>query len=175
MGLCSLLYLYLYTILIFLSKLTTVAYTLFQILVQLGMVQLKYADTIDLKNSYVVQLDGKILGYLPSNSADRIVDKLRSFKIKGVNIPETLEIVLVPLKKTVSQYPGLYLFTGPARMMRPLMNLCKNKVELVGTFEQVYMDVCVTQDEAYKGKLMYEYASLTFFLHIEILGNMCNI
>lgn len=50
-----------------------------------------------------------------------------------------------------SQYPGLFLMTGPARMMRPILNLAANKVELVGTLEQVYMHVCVTPSEAYKG------------------------
>lgn len=119
------------------------------------MIELKYADTIDLKDSYVVQLDGLIIGYIPNNSIGRIVDKLRMYKINGVDVPDTLEIVLVPLKKSVSQYPGLFLFTGPARMMRPLINLCVNKIELVGTFEQVYMDVCVTQEEAYEGKSIF--------------------
>lgn len=122
------------------------------------MVQLKYADTIDIKNSYVVQLDGKIIGYFPSNCTDRIVHKLRMLKIEGKDVPETLEIVLVPLKKTLSQYPGLYLFTGPARMMRPLVNLLKNTIELVGTFEQVYMDICVTQAEIYKGKSHWRFS-----------------
>ncbi|KAJ8929577.1 hypothetical protein NQ314_017741 [Rhamnusium bicolor] len=123
------------------------------VLTEYGMVPLKYSDTLDLKNSYVVQLDGRIIGYVPSNIAARLVDKLRLFKIKGKTVPNTLEIVLVPLKKTISQYPGLFLFTGPSRMMRPLCNLLTNKIELVGTFEQVYMDICVTPEEAYKGKL----------------------
>lgn len=125
------------------------------VLTELGMVPLKYAGTLDLKSSYVVQLDGMIVGYVPSNIAARLVDKLRLFKIKGKKVPDTLEIVLVPLKKTVSQYPGLFLFTGPARMMRPVRNLFTNKIELIGTFEQLYLDICVTPEEAYKGKCIY--------------------
>lgn len=62
-----------------------------------------------------------------------------------------MEIVLVPKKNVPSQYPGLYLFTGPARMMRPVKNLTVDKVELIGTFEQVYLDVCVTPEEAHEG------------------------
>lgn len=125
------------------------------VLTELGMVPLKYAGTLDLNKSYVVQLDGKIVGYVPSTIAARLVDKLRLFKIKGKKVPHTLEIVLVPLKKTVSQYPGLFLFTGPARMMRPVWNLFTNKIELIGTFEQVYLDICVTPEEAYKGKCLH--------------------
>lgn len=122
------------------------------ILTELGMIQLSHIDTLNLKTSYVVQLDGKILGYVTANSASKIVDKLRLFKIKGELVPDTLEIVLVPLKITAGQYSGIFLFTGPARMMRPLINICHNKIELVGTFEQVYMDICVTPEEAYQGK-----------------------
>lgn len=121
------------------------------VLTELGMVPLKYAGMLVLKNSYVVQLDGRIIGYVPSDIIARLVDKLRLFKIKGKKVPNTLEIVLVPSKKTVSQYPGLFLFTGPARMMRPVWNLVTNKIELIGTFEQVYLNICVTPEEAYKG------------------------
>ncbi|KAJ8978609.1 hypothetical protein NQ317_010067 [Molorchus minor] len=134
------------------------------VLTELGMVPLKYTDTLDLKNSYIVQLDGKIIGYVPSDIAARVVDKLRLFKIKGETVPDTLEIVLVPLKKTVSQYPGLLLFTGPARMMRPLLNLSTNKIELIGTFEQVYMNICVTPEEAYTGVTTHMELSKTSFL-----------
>ncbi|KAJ8953551.1 hypothetical protein NQ318_002971 [Aromia moschata] len=122
------------------------------VLTDLGMVPLKYAATLDVKASYAVQLDGRIVGYVAGDVAGRLVDKLRLLKIKGRSVPDTLEIVSVPLRKTVSQYPGIYLFTGPARMMRPLLNLATNKIELVGTFEQVYMDICVTPEEAYQVK-----------------------
>lgn len=72
-----------------------------------------------------------------------------------------MEIVLVPKKNVPSQYPGLYLFTGPARMMRPVKNLSVNKVELIGTFEQVYLDVCVSSEEAYEG--VYVFCYLQYF------------
>lgn len=62
-------------------------------------------------------------------------------------VPETLEIAFV--KEGGKQFPGLFLFTGPARMVRPVYNLAAKQVELVGTFEQVYMDICITQKEAY--------------------------
>ena len=34
-------------------------------------------------------------------------------------------------------------------MMRPVKNLSLNKIELIGTFEQVYLNVCVTPEEAF--------------------------
>lgn len=62
-------------------------------------------------------------------------------------VPDTLEIAFV--KEGGKQFPGLFLFTGPARMVRPVYNLAAKQVELVGTFEQVYMDICITQKEAH--------------------------
>ena len=52
-------------------------------------------------------------------------------------VPQMLEICLVPITNVASQYPGLYIFSSPARMMRPVLNLAASKVEMIGTFEQV--------------------------------------
>ena len=35
------------------------------------------------------------------------------------------------------QYPGIFLFSTPARMMRPVINLITQTEELIGSFEQV--------------------------------------
>lgn len=51
-------------------------------------------------------------------------------------VPPTLEIAYVPVSKG-GQYPGIFLFTSPSRMMRPVVNLFTNTVELIGSFEQV--------------------------------------
>ncbi|CAG9773900.1 unnamed protein product [Ceutorhynchus assimilis] len=134
------------------------------VLDEMGMVSLNYIGKIYLKNSYAVQLDGKMIGYIAQEKAARIVDRLRLLKIKGKEVPKTLEIVLVPIKKTKAQYPGIFLFTGPARMMRPLRNLYADKIELVGTFEQVYLDICICPEEAYKGVTTHMELSKTAFL-----------
>lgn len=49
----------------------------------------------------------------------------------------------------------MFLFTGAARMMRPVVNLAMDKIELIGTFEQVYMDIAITAKEIYKGKIVF--------------------
>jgi len=36
-------------------------------------------------------------------------------------------------------------------MMRPVINLLAKKVEYVGTFEQLYLDICIIPEEAYPG------------------------
>lgn len=78
----------------------------------------------------------------------------------SVKVPFTMEIVLVPKKNVPAQYPGLYLFTNAARMMRPVMNLAANKIEYIGTFEQIYLNVCVIPEEAYEGVIYYFYIIL---------------
>ena len=62
-----------------------------------------------------------------------------------------LEICLVPKTDSVSQYPGIYLFYCRDRLVRPVFNLLLEKVELIGTFEQVYMDIAINAEGIYKG------------------------
>ena len=59
------------------------------------------------------------------------------FALHVCQVPQMLEICLVPITTVASQYPALYLFSTPARMMRPVLNLAAGKVEMIGTFEQV--------------------------------------
>ncbi|CAB0043496.1 unnamed protein product [Trichogramma brassicae] len=136
-------------------------------LVDLGMCPLSLED--DWKNSYTVLLDGRVIGLIEDKIAGRVVDKMRVLKINDV-IPSTTEIVLVPKKSVPSQYGGIFLFTGPARMMRPVMNLSVNKIEYIGTFEQVYMEICITAEEAYKGLTTHQELAKTSFL-----SNLANL
>lgn len=77
-----------------------------------------------------------------------------------------MEIALVPKKTVPAQYPGLYLFTSPARMMRPIMNLAAKNVEYIGTFEQIYLDICVTPEEAYEGVIYYFFLLLSLIYYV---------
>ena len=61
-----------------------------------------------------------------------------------------MEICIVPKSSAASQYPGIYLFTTVARLMRPVWNYACKSVEMIGTFEQVYLHVAVTDVEAKK-------------------------
>lgn len=105
------------------------------------------------------------MGWVPDKSAARFVDKLRMLKVTGknVNVPKFLEIAFVPRIKN-GQYPGIFLFTAPARMMRPVYNLAAQAVELVGTFEQVYLNICITPEENHEGITTHQELSETSFL-----------
>ncbi|XP_061179833.1 DNA-directed RNA polymerase I subunit RPA2-like [Saccostrea echinata] len=101
---------------------------------------------------FTVFLDGRILGYIHEDIAQNVEKRLRFMKVKGLNrVPPMSEICLVPKTKFASQFPGLYIFTSTARMIRPVWNLATDSKEWIGTFEQVYMDICVTSEEAKQG------------------------
>lgn len=48
-----------------------------------------------------------------------------------------MEVVLIPMTGKPSLYPGLFLFTNPCRLVRPVQNVELGHEELVGTMEQV--------------------------------------
>lgn len=95
-----------------------------------------------------VQLDGKIVGWVSHEQGKIIADTLRYLKVEGKTdgLPVDLEIGYVP-PSTKGQYPGLYLFAGHSRMMRPVRYLPLDKEDIVGPFEQVYMNIAVTPQE----------------------------
>ncbi|VDQ10110.1 unnamed protein product [Trichobilharzia regenti] len=118
------------------------------------------------QNALPVLLDGRLIGWLSTlNEAKQLALELRQSKVNPdcKNIPHTLEIVLVPPTDVASQYPGLYLFAGGSRLLRPvrnLQNVNRSKsnskdagggggvvVEWIGTFEQVYLDISVKEEE----------------------------
>ena len=44
-------------------------------------------------------------------------------------------------------YPGLFLFTGSARLVRPVLHRASGKTEMIGPMEQPFMDIaCLTED-----------------------------
>ena len=95
-----------------------------------------------------VQIDGKIIGWVSHEQGKIIADTLRFWKVEGktVGLPLDLEIGYVP-PSSRGQYPGLYIFGGHSRMMRPVRYLPLDKEDIVGPFEQVYMNVAVTPQE----------------------------
>ncbi|XP_034948641.1 DNA-directed RNA polymerase I subunit RPA2 [Chelonus insularis] len=144
------------------------------VLIDLGMMPLSVAD--DWKESYTVLIDGKVVGLIEDNIIIKVVNHLRQLKIEGKKIPNTTEIVLVPKKNVPAQYPGLYLFTGPTRMMRPVLNLASNQIELIGTFEQVFLDICIDPSEAHEFTTHQELTKTSFLSNLACLIPMpdCN-
>ncbi|XP_070550165.1 DNA-directed RNA polymerase I subunit RPA2-like [Ptychodera flava] len=123
-----------------------------RLLCSLGMTSLESPPPTSASLCYEVVLDGCVLGRVSKETASEFVDKLRLLKVKGEQrVPSAMEIILVPMTGKASQYPGIYLFTTPARLMRPVLNLVTNTTEMIGTFEQVYMNIAVNPHEIHEG------------------------
>lgn len=58
-----------------------------------------------------------------------------------------MEVALIPMTGKPSLYPGLFLFTTPCRLVRPVQNLELGKEELIGTMEQVGTSCSVAYGE----------------------------
>ena len=126
-----------------------------EVLTSLGLITVNSFESLsqDLTNAFDVLLDGKLMGWVEKDKMKDMADMLRVLKVDAsdARVPEMTEIVMVPARDIPGQYPGLFIFTGAARMMRPVINLAHNCIEYVGTFESVYMDICIREKEAYPG------------------------
>ncbi|KAM9365251.1 DNA-directed RNA polymerase I subunit RPA2 [Pholidichthys leucotaenia] len=101
---------------------------------------------------YPVVLDGAVVGWVEAEFAPVVADSLRRLKVlQEKHIPPWMEIALVPKTGKPSLYPGLFLFTTPCRMVRPVHNLALGKQELIGTFEQLYLNVGIFEAEIEPG------------------------
>ncbi|VDO10449.1 unnamed protein product, partial [Rodentolepis nana] len=138
---------------------------------------------------FPVLLDGRLIGWSPSGaSAMELAHTLRAAKLDETCtiVPSNLEICLAPPTNTASQYPGLYLFVGASRLLRPVYSYVRTgghnwdnpEIEMIGTFEQPYMDIPVTQLELMerypKDRLHREIAQENIFSFIASLTPFCN-
>ncbi|KAM8810309.1 DNA-directed RNA polymerase I subunit RPA2 isoform 2-T2 [Eudromia elegans] len=65
--------------------------------------------------------------------------------------PARAEVVLIPKTGKPSLYPGLFIFTTPCRMVRPVRNLSYGRKEWIGTLEQIFMNVAALESEVVPG------------------------
>uniref|UniRef100_A0A0M3KGT6 DNA-directed RNA polymerase n=1 Tax=Anisakis simplex TaxID=6269 RepID=A0A0M3KGT6_ANISI len=117
-------------------------------------------SAVSLTNSdemYPVLVDGRFVGYVPYSKASYVEKQLRLRKVdeKDKSVPYCCEIVLIKRSedptRILTQYPGLYILSDPAHMIRPVKNLVANTTEFIGTFEQVYLSICIEPSEAEPG------------------------
>ncbi|CAM0136547.1 DNA-directed RNA polymerase I subunit rpa2 [Umbelopsis sp. WA50703] len=140
-----------------------------RLLASLGVSQ-TVLHTINRPDYVCVQLDGKIVGWCSAKAALKVAQSLRFWKVTGQhNVPADLEIGYVPTSHG-GQYPGLYLFSTPARMMRPVKYLANGKTDMIGSFEQVYMDIACMDDEVIPGVSTHQEFTPTNML--SVIANM---
>ncbi|EDQ84628.1 uncharacterized protein MONBRDRAFT_12630 [Monosiga brevicollis MX1] len=113
-----------------------------------------------------VLLDGHLVGFLALEQAPKFAEQLRILKIRDdERVPNTLEIAYVA-PRAAGQFPGLYLFSTPARLLRPVRNLRMKSTEFVGSFEQVYLNVAVDPKEFVSGETTHMELTKHGFLSI---------
>ncbi|VEU22230.1 DEKNAAC103236 [Brettanomyces naardenensis] len=119
-----------------------------ELLYQLGVSPTVSAAAISGPNVCCVQLDGRIVGWCSHKQGRIVADTLRFWKVESLEhgIPLELEVGYVPPSQN-GQFPGLYLFGGRSRMVRPVKYLPLEKEDMVGPFEQVYMNIAVQPNE----------------------------
>lgn len=95
-----------------------------------------------------VCIDGRIVGGASSSTCKKISIHLRTLKVSEPPlVPPTLEAAYVPPGNRGSPYPGLFLFTGAARLVRPVLQRSSGKTEFIGPLEQAFMDIaCLDED-----------------------------
>jgi DNA-directed RNA polymerase I subunit RPA2 len=119
------------------------------LLAQLGICA---SSSASIDESVVVQLDGRILGFCSPKQARVIGDTLRYWKVEGTHgVPNELEVGYIP-NASGGQYPGIYIFSQSARMVRPVKYLPLDKQDFVGPFEQPYLSIACTDSEIESGE-----------------------
>ncbi|KAG8550317.1 hypothetical protein GDO81_026649 [Engystomops pustulosus] len=101
---------------------------------------------------YHVILDGAMVGWVEKEFAPSLVNTLRTLKVnRERGVEPWNEFVLIPMTGKASLYPGLYIFTTPCRMVRPVRNLAEGKEELIGTLEQLFLNVAIYESDIVPG------------------------
>ncbi|KAG9484200.1 hypothetical protein GDO78_009880 [Eleutherodactylus coqui] len=125
---------------------------LLDLLFALGMTPVDGVSGKPFSECYQVILDGRMVGWVEKDLAPNLANMLRNFKVtQEKKLPSWTEIVLVPMTGKASLYPGLYLFTTPGRLVRPVRNLAIGKEELIGSLEQVFLNVAVFEGDIVPG------------------------
>ena len=129
-----------------------------------------FAPSVNGRRNLCVQLDGRVIGWARPSLAAQLAENLRIWKTEGKQeVPMDLEIGLVP-EATGGQYPGLFLFSSRARMMRPVKYLANGRDDQIGSFEQVYMNIACTPAEIEGPDFTHVEHNTTNFL--SILANL---
>lgn len=134
---------------------------------ELGVVDTSSAATSE---SVVVMLNGRIIGWCKPAESRRIADTFRHWKVEGSHgVPLHLEIGFVPASNG-GTYPGIFMSSEPARMVRPTKYLPLEAEDFVGPLEQPYMSIACTEPEVVSGESTHVEFDPTNIL--SILANM---
>jgi len=134
-----------------------------RLLAQMGMIPCGTGggdgQRIPSATSLPVCIDGKYIGAVDnSEEADKLVQQLRFLKATGGNgnwdtyLDPTMEIAYIPVPKNLEHrvvhgYAGVFLFTSPGRLIRPVINIHTKTIEWIGPMEQPYLEIACLSDD----------------------------
>ena len=98
-------------------------------------------------HSVPVIVEGVHMGYISIADVERAVAALREAKTGSQLSLQMTEICHIPVHGEHGLFPGLYIFYGPSRLMRPVQQVHTGKIELVGTLEQSFLSICSLRKE----------------------------
>jgi len=89
-----------------------------------------------------VLVEGIFAGYLSTADATRVVDAMRAAKsVSASSVLALVEIAYIPSSTNRGVFPGLYIFYGPSRLVRPVQQISSGRTEYIGTLEQAFISV----------------------------------
>jgi len=120
----------------------------------------------------VVCLDGRVVGSAPPALCKTIATHLRKLKVEDDTVvARTLEVALIPAGNAAgAPYPGLYLFSGAARLSRPVLQRATGKTEMIGPLEQAFMDIACLEEDIREGITTHQELNPTNML--SLIANM---
>jgi DNA-directed RNA polymerase I subunit RPA2 len=121
--------------------------------------------------NFPVCLDGRVVGSADPITCKAIAAHLRALKVESPpKIPPTLEVALIPASSPGSPFPGLYLFSGAARMVRPVLQRATSRIEYIGPLEQAFMDIACLDEDIREGITTHQELDPTNML--SLIANM---
>lgn len=136
-------------------------------------------QTIHRADQLPVLIDGVVIGGIRPSLAADVLSQLRYLKTssspsdKSIALDPTMELAYfppMPLSEGLSgTYPGLYIFTGPGRLIRPCIQLASARVEWIGPMEQVYMDIACLREDVHSTTTHIEIHPTAMLSHLAAL------
>jgi len=94
-----------------------------------------------------ILLDGCPIGRVEFHKLEIVAQQLRALKQnKDKHGCEHMEVVCIT-REWKHLFPGLFIFLGPSRLIRPVRNLDTGNVEWIGPLEQLFLNIGVLNSE----------------------------
>ncbi|GLI65505.1 hypothetical protein VaNZ11_009054, partial [Volvox africanus] len=175
------------------EQMEQIEFCILQVLTALGMVPAVPALTPHPPPEYLsIMLDGRVVGHVRNGAtAGAMVSRLREIKALVLQaeeegtppaqlglskfereVPYHLEVVHIP-PLLGGTYPGIYLFSHSARMIRPVVQLATGKREMLGSLEQCFMSIqCPDGGHGGSPGLAYTHRELTAGAMLSVVASL---